>query len=78
MSLVRGSSQQREENMADQSQNENDLAHRPLHESEKLRSQLCDDVEAFLKSGGKIVEVEPNVLADPPKKPVSNYGSRPI
>lgn len=44
----------------------------------KLRSKMNDDVEAFLKKGGKIQEIEPNVMADPPRKPVSNYGSRPI
>ena len=27
---------------------------------------------------GKISSIEPNVMADPPRKPESNYGSRPI
>lgn len=44
----------------------------------KLRSKMNDDVDAYLKKGGKIHEIEPNVMADPPRKPVSNYGSRPI
>lgn len=43
-----------------------------------LRQQLQSDVEAFLASGGKITEVPPNVVSDPPKKPQSNYGGQPI
>jgi hypothetical protein len=35
-------------------------------------------MEEFLAKGGKVVEVEPNVVADPPKKPDNKYGSRPI
>ena len=42
------------------------------------RDEISEQVEAFLASGGKIDYVEPNVLADPPKKPTSNYGSQPI
>ena len=42
------------------------------------RDELNKQVEAFLSSGGKIDIIEPNVLADPPKKPTSNYGSQPI
>jgi hypothetical protein len=44
----------------------------------KLRSKMDSDVESFLKGGGEIQEIEPNVMADPPRKPISNYGSRPI
>ena len=44
----------------------------------KLRSQMNSDVESFLREGGEIKEIEPNVMADPPRKPISNYGSRPI
>lgn len=43
-----------------------------------IRVQLQSDVEAFLASGGKIKEIAPNVVADPPKKPQSNYGGQPI
>ena len=43
-----------------------------------IRSQLTDDVEAFLAQGGSITVVDPNITADPPKKPSSSYGSRPI
>lgn len=42
------------------------------------RDALSEQIEAFLNSGGKINVIEPNVMADPPKKPVSNYGSQPI
>ncbi len=49
-----------------------------VSERESVRKQLAEDVEAFLAKGGKIEEVAPNVLADPPKKPQSNYGGQPI
>ena len=42
------------------------------------RNQLEDDIQQFLSRGGRVDEVDPHVTADPPKKPVSNYGSRPI
>ena len=42
------------------------------------RDEISQQVEAILAAGGKIDYVEPNVLADPPKKPTSNYGSQPI
>lgn len=51
---------------------------RSIASRQKLRNQMENQVEAFLKSGGSINEVEPNVMADPPRKPTSNYGSRPI
>lgn len=51
---------------------------RSIASRQKLRSQMENEVEAFLNSGGSISEVEPNVMADPPRKPTSNYGSRPI
>lgn len=43
-----------------------------------VRDELHRQVEDFLSHGGHIQEIEPNVMADPPKKPVNNYGSRPI
>lgn len=43
-----------------------------------IRSKLQSEVEAFLAQGGQITEVEPNLRADPPRKPTSNYGSQPI
>ena len=42
------------------------------------RDELDKHIEDFLASGGKISQIEPNILADPPKKPTSNYGSQPI
>lgn len=44
----------------------------------KVRDQMQADIEAFLAKGGKIQQVEDNVMADPPRKPTSSYGSRPI
>jgi len=51
---------------------------RSIASRQKLRTQVDSEVEAFLKAGGSINEIEPNVMADPPRKPTSNYGSRPI
>lgn len=47
-------------------------------ERERARRQLESDIEAFLASGGKIQSIDSNVMADPPKKPQSNYGGQPI
>ena len=47
-------------------------------ERERARLQLQADVEAFLAGGGKIQSVDVNVMADPPKRPQSNYGGQPI
>ena len=45
---------------------------------QKARDELDAQIAAFLERGGKISEVEPNVTADPPKKPTPDYGGRPI
>nr|WP_298146589.1 transcriptional regulator SutA [uncultured Pseudomonas sp.] len=45
---------------------------------QKERDALARAMEEFLSRGGKVQEVEPNVVSDPPKKPDSKYGSRPI
>jgi hypothetical protein len=45
---------------------------------ERVRTELETEVEKFSRMGGAIVNVKPNVMADPPRKPESNYGSRPI
>ena len=45
---------------------------------ERVRSVLDDEVAKFLNGGGKIDSVAANVMGDPPRKPESNYGSRPI
>ena len=44
----------------------------------KERDALAEAMEEFLARGGKVQEVEANVVADPPKKPDNKYGSRPI
>lgn len=44
----------------------------------QLRDAMADDVAEFLSRGGKIQSIEPNVMADPPRKPQTSYGSRPI
>ena len=45
---------------------------------QKMREELDAQVAEFLARGGRISEIEPNVTADPPKKPTSDYGGRPI
>jgi len=45
---------------------------------QKVREELEDQIAAFLARGGKIMEVPANVSADPPTKPVPDYGGRPI
>lgn len=47
-------------------------------ERARAREQLNADVEAFLASGGNIKKIDVNVMADPPKRPQSNYGGQPI
>lgn len=45
---------------------------------EALRRQLEEEMERFLARGGKVQEIPPDVTTDPPQKPVSNYGSKPL
>lgn len=45
---------------------------------EALRRQLEEEMARFLAQGGRIKEIPPDVTTDPPQKPVSNYGSKPI
>lgn len=40
----------------------------------KERDALARAMEEFLARGGKVQEVEANVVADPPKKPDNKYG----
>lgn len=49
-----------------------------VNAKQNLRQQLDADIEAFLSGGGAIDRVDNNVTADPPSKPVSKYGGRPI
>ena len=51
---------------------------RTVASRQKLRDEMEREIEAFLARGGKIAQIEPNVTADPPRKPDSDYGSRPI
>ncbi len=45
---------------------------------QKARDELEAQIAEFLSRGGKINQIDPNVTADPPKKPTSDYGGRPI
>lgn len=45
---------------------------------QKIRDQLQKDIEEFMKRGGQVQQIADNVRADPPRKPVSDYGSSPI
>ncbi len=45
---------------------------------ETMRRQMEEQIQRFLQSGGTIQEVPPDVTADPPRKPESSYGSKPI
>ena len=49
-----------------------------LNDKEEERRRIQTDIEAFLSQGGTISKIDPNVMADPPKKPTSNYGGQPI
>lgn len=42
------------------------------------REMLARQMEEFMARGGKVQEVDANVVGDPPRKPDSKYGSRPI
>ncbi len=51
---------------------------RTVASRQKLRDEMAAEIEVFLARGGEIAQIEPNVTADPPRKPDSDYGSRPI
>lgn len=51
---------------------------RNIASRQRVRSEMDSEVERFLKAGGKINNVAANVMGDPPRKPESSYGSRPI
>ncbi len=55
-----------------------DASTRTVGSKESIRQKLEEDIERFLSQGGSVKVVGTNVTADPPRKPVSNYGSRPI
>ena len=49
-----------------------------IEAKQKERDALARAMEEFLARGGKVQQVDDNVVADLPKKPDSKYGSRPI
>ncbi|MFC3608171.1 transcriptional regulator SutA [Stutzerimonas tarimensis] len=49
-----------------------------LEAKRRERDELERAMAEFLARGGQVQEIEPNVVSDPPKKPDSKYGSRPI
>jgi hypothetical protein len=51
---------------------------RTVSSRQGLRDEMARQIEEFLSRGGQIKEIDPNVTADPPRKPESEYGSRPI
>jgi len=57
---------------------EDTAAARTVASRERIRRQMEEDMQAFLSKGGAIQHIAPNVLGDPPRKPSTSYGSRPI
>ena len=55
-----------------------DAETRSIASRERVRSVLDSEIEIFLNGGGKINFIKPNVMGDPPKRPESSYGSKPI
>lgn len=51
---------------------------RSISSREAIRKKLQSDIEQFLSAGGAVQTIDPHVTADPPTKPISNYGGRPI
>lgn len=51
---------------------------RTVESRRRLREMLTSQIEEFLNKGGTIETVPSNITANPPKKPESNYGNRPI
>ncbi|GAA6132973.1 MULTISPECIES: hypothetical protein [Halopseudomonas] len=49
-----------------------------LEAKEREREMLARQMEEFLSRGGKVQEIDSNVVSDPPRKPDNKYGSRPI
>ena len=45
---------------------------------DSMREQLEAQIRAFIAEGGKIKQVPNNLRSDPPRKPETHYGSRPI
>lgn len=45
---------------------------------QRLRDELSSQVEAFLAQGGQIREIPSSLNSSRPKKPVSDFGDRPL
>ena len=66
------------------SDNNNDQFHiddgrdRSISSREAERQELEDAMLTFLSSGGSVQKIEKDLRKDPPRRPESNYGSRPI
>lgn len=58
--------------------NEETAESRTIASRSKIRDKVAEDIAAFLSQGGAIDEIAPDVTADPPRKPESNYGARAI
>lgn len=62
----------------DSASSDDHLVDYSVRSREATRAALNAQIEEYLAKGGKINHVDNNVTADPPRKPTSNYGSRPI
>ena len=51
---------------------------RSLSSRDAERRKLEEDMERFLSGGGQIKQIDKDVRMDPPRKPETSYGSRPI
>lgn len=49
-----------------------------LEAKAREREMLERQIAEFIARGGQVQEIDSNVVGDPPKKPDSKYGSRPI
>ena len=49
-----------------------------MEAKEREREMLARQIEEFMARGGKVQQIDDNVVSDPPKKPENKYGSRPI
>ncbi|UJJ30147.1 hypothetical protein [Halopseudomonas maritima] len=49
-----------------------------MEAKQREREMLARQIEEFMARGGKVQQIDDNVVSDPPKKPENKYGSRPI
>jgi hypothetical protein len=62
----------------DQIETELLMSHSSMLEKLEERERLNTEIEMFLSGGGEINRIDPNIMADPPKRPENKYGSHPI